>query len=311
MASPIIGYLTSSIPSAPVSAEAYWAFLQRLGELGYQDGQNVQIEHRSTQGSSLPFGDLVDELVGMGVNVLVLGDSRAIPAAKQKAGSTPIVMAVSGDVVRTGLVTSLAQPGGNITGLTIRDPFRPLDVARLRLLMQLIESQSGQTGNYSVGVLMVPGNPGVQQAWDDLSAAAPSLGVNLVQLAIQDASDLPNAFADARSQGVRGVVVLPDPLANLNAQQIVSLADQYSLPAIYGTKLFVDAGGLMFYGPDRPAMFRRAADYVHAILTAQGGGQQAAFPIELPSRFEFVINTQAKPSATIPQSLLDLATEVR
>jgi putative ABC transport system substrate-binding protein len=306
-----IGYLTSSDLSSPVAADGFQQFRQRLEELGYRDGQNVTIAHRSTETSNRGFPDLAAELQSLPVDILVVGDSRAIPIVKNATNTIPIVMTVSGDVVGQGLVASLAQPGGNLTGLTDSDPFRPLDLERLDLILQTVKK--AESGASRVAVLWNGGHPGVALAYQDLEAAAPALSVDLVSLEVQDPGDLDAAFQEAVGQKVNALLVLPDPLTNLNAQQIVDLAAQHGLPAMYGTRLFVDAGGLMHYGPNRAAMFRRAADYVDRILKdPEPASVPATLPIELPARFEFVISERTANvlKLSIPPSILQQATEI-
>ena len=312
MSLPKIGYLTTSEQNAPLAAQAFGAFKDRLAELGHRDGQTVTIEHRSTIATGRDFAALAQELASLPVNVLVVGDSRAIPAAKQATQSSaiPVVMAVSGDVVGDRLVNNLVETGNNLTGLTIRDPFRSLDAKRLELLLQMIQVAPQ---NSRVAVLRVPDNPGVATAFKDLEDAAKKLGVTLIPMdmqADQNGSDLPQLFQQAASQQPRpcGLVVLPDPLANLHAATIVQLAAQHQLPAIYGPRLFVEAGGLMSYGPDRAKQFQRAAEYVHEILSMKA---PAALPrIQLPGIFELVVNKQTVSSLNLspPPELMSQAT---
>jgi putative ABC transport system substrate-binding protein len=297
-----VGYLTSSPIGSPASAEGYLQFRQRLEELGLREGQNLTIEYRHTDGKEDRFPALAAELVSLPVDVLVLGDSRAIPTARQATSTIPIVMANSGDVVGQGLVASLAQPGGNLTGLT--NLATMLNAKRLELLLQV------QPQPTRVAILWNPDLPGARPSWSELQAAAPALGVELISLEMHAPGEVPGAFEQAASQRANGLLVLPDPLTNLQAQQIVDLAAQRRLPAIYGTKLFVDAGGLMHYGPDRAAMFRRAADYVDKI---RGGASPATLPIEQPSVFEFVVNLKHARALgfDLPPSLVGQATERR
>jgi putative tryptophan/tyrosine transport system substrate-binding protein len=297
-----LGYLTSSAPDSAASADGYQQFRQRLLELGYRDGENLTIEYRYSDGKEERFPDLAAELVKLPVDVLVVGDSRAIPVARSATSTIPIVMTVSGDVVGQGLVTSLARPGGNLTGLT--DLSRPLNGKRLELLRD-VKPQA-----LRVAVLWNGTLPGVRLAWGDMQAAAPSLGVDLISEEVQGPDDLDGALFDAARLQAAALCVLPDPLTNLRAQQIVSFAAQHRWPSIFGTKLFVNVGGLMSYGPDRAAMFRRAADYVQRI---HHGADPGTLPIEQPSVFEFVVNLKSAESLglVMPPSVLDQATELR
>jgi putative ABC transport system substrate-binding protein len=299
-----IGYLTSSAPDSPASVEGFQQFRHRLQELGRVEGEHLTIEYRFPQGGGEEgFEDLAAELVRLRVDVIVVGDSRAIPVVKAATSTIPIVMTVSGDVVGQGLVESLARPGGNLTGLT--NLSRPLDGKRLELLLEAVPGAS------RVAVLWNSAHPGVARDWQTVvEPAAPSLGVELVSLGVQRAEDLDGAFRTATERRADALYVMPDPLTNTNAQRIIELAARSRLPAIFGTRLFVDAGGLMYYGPSRAAMFRRAAEYVDKILT---GSRPADLPIEQPTRFEFVIDLKAAETLglSIPETVLLQATELR
>jgi putative ABC transport system substrate-binding protein len=261
---------------------------------------DLTLEHRSTEGNAAPFQALAAELVQLPVDLIVVGDSRAIPIVMAATSTIPIVMSVSGDVVGLGLVDSLARPGGNLTGLT--DFSRTLNTKRLELLVQSVPGAS------RVAVLWNGSHPGMALVWDEIDAAAQApgaLGVELIRLPVQDSGDLKGAFAaafaTAKSQGADALLVLPDPFTNVNSQQIVALAAQYELPAMYGTKYFMDHGGLMYYGPSRATMSRRAADYVDKILK---GARPADLPIGPPTEFEFIVNSQTAQALglTIAQS---------
>lgn len=297
-----IGYLTSSAPDAPAAVDGYQQFLQRLEELGYRDGENIAIEYRHTGGREDLFPSLAEELVGLPVDIIVVADSRAIPIAKQATATIPIVMTISGDVVSQGLVASLAQPGGNITGLT--DLSVTLAGKRLELLRDAVPDASG------VAVLWNKTLPGLALSWGTLQATALALGVDLVSLEVTSLADIDYAFEAANWKPLHGLLVLPDPLTNTNARRIVELSAERQVPAMYGTKVFVDIGGLMYYGPSRAALFRRAADYVDKILN---GADPATTPIEQPSVFDFVINltTAQMLGLSIPTPVLRQATEVR
>ena len=297
-----VGYLTSSAPDSPASVDGFQQFRQRLQEIGYVEGQNLAIEYRYSDGKDERFSLLADELVGLPVDVIVVGDSRAIPTVKAATSIIPIVMANSGDVVGQGLVQSLAQPGGNLTGLT--NLSRPLNGKRLELLLAAVPGAS------RVAVLWNSAHPGEALDWGDSQTVAPTLGIELVSLGVQSAEELEGAFHTAIGKHADALYVMPDPLTNTSAKRIAELAARSRLPAIFGTKLFMDYGGLMYYGPSRAAMFRRAADYVNKILT---GANPATLPIEQPVRFELIINlgTARALGLTIPEEVLSQATEVR
>jgi putative ABC transport system substrate-binding protein len=236
------------------------------------------------------------------VDLILVGDSRAIPVAKAATTTIPIVMVVSGDVVGLGLVDSLARPGGNLTGVT--DLSRTLNTKRLELLVQSVPGAS------RVAVLWNGDHPGIVLAWDEVEAAARALGVELISLNVKSPGDLESAFATARSHQADALLVLPDPLTNNNAQQIVALAAQHGLPAMYGTKLFMDLRGLMYYGPSRAAMSRRAADYADKILK---GARPADLPIEQPTTFDFIVNVETAQALklAIPDLVFASVTQTR
>jgi putative ABC transport system substrate-binding protein len=300
-----IGYLTSAAPDSAAAVDGFQQFRQGLEDLGYRVGADIDIVYRSTQESGKGFPDLAAELVDLPVDIIVVGDSRAIPIAKDATSTMdnpiPIVMAISGDVVGLGLVASLARPGGNLTGLT--DLSRPLSVKRLELLRE-VKPQTSR-----VAVLWNGDHPGVGLAWGDLQAAAGALGVALVSLEVRG-GDVATALGTLTPQPGDALCVLPDPLTNLHAQEIVDFAARQQLPAIYGTKLFLDAGGLMYYGPSRAAMSRRAAGYVHEILN---GADPATLPIEEPSVFDLAINFKAAQALKlkIPQTVCLKTPELR
>ena len=300
-----IGYLTSSAPDASASVEGFQQFRLRLRELGYFESQNLVIEHRHPVGGAEEFGALANELVGIPVEVIVVGDSRAIPTVKAATSTIPIVMTISGDVVGLGLAPSLAQPGGNLTGVTQGDTFRPLDKERLELLLEVVPGAS------RVAVLWNSAHPGV--ARDFQNAVVPVVAMlerTLVSLEVKTAQEIETVVGAANLGPGDVLYVMPDPLTNLHAQQIVDLAAQHRLPAMYGTRLFADAGGLLYWGRSRKAMSRRAADFVDRILK---GYDPPTLPIELPPLFEFVINlgTARALGLTIPDNVLRQATEVR
>jgi putative ABC transport system substrate-binding protein len=301
---PSIGYLTSSDPEATASMEGFQQFMQRLEELGFG---RLTVHHRFPQGGQ-DFDDLAAELVGLDVDVIVVGDSRAIPSVRAATDTIPIVMAISGDVVGLNLVNSLTQPDGNLTGLTQGDVYRPLDVTRLKLLLDAVP------GAARVAVLRNGAHPGVTRDWEEVvQPTAQQLDVEVVSLTVQSLANIETALGATNWPSIAPIdalYVMPDPLTNVNAQRIVELAAAREVPAMYGTKLFVDAGGLMYFGRSRAAMSRRAAEYVDKIL--RGVGPQE-LPIELPATFEFVIelDVAAALDLEIPQAVLDKATELR
>jgi putative ABC transport system substrate-binding protein len=293
---PRIGFLSFvGRPNSPTpSIEAF-----RLGlrDLGYAEGQNIVIEYRYAEGKRDRLPDLATELVRLKVEVTVAGDSATIPFAAQATRSIPIVMTVSNDPVGTGLIASLARPGGNITGLSNVS----VDLAgkRLELLKEIVAKLS------RVAVLGPPGNPD----WTELVNAAATMGIKLQTLKVRDSKEFEGAFELARRERAAGLIVLPSPVTNSYRKQIVALAAKSRLPAMYPLKEYVEAGGLIAYGPNIPEMHRRAAVYVDKILK---GAKPADLPVEQPMKFEFIINlkTAKQIGLTIPPNVLARADKV-
>jgi putative ABC transport system substrate-binding protein len=272
-----------------------------LRDLGYVEGQSIVIEYRYAEGRPDRLPVLSAELVRLKGDVLVTAGRPAIRAAKEATTSIPIVMAISGDAVATGLVASLARPGANLTGLSILAP--ELTGKRLQLLKETVPKVS------RVAVLWNPTNPDSQLNWKAAQAAGQALRVTLQSLEARDANDFEAAFATMKREHADGLFVLGDPLTVGNQVRIADLALKYRLPGICFWRQFVDAGGLMSYGPSFGDMFRRAAVYVDKILK---GAKPADLPGEQPTRFELVINLKtAKALAlTAPQSVLVRADQV-
>jgi ABC-type uncharacterized transport system substrate-binding protein len=285
-----IGWLSGLIPPTV-------PFLQGLRELGWIEGQNLIIERRSTEGNLPRLPDLAAELVRLRVEIIVAGDSGAIDPARQATKTLPIVMTVSGDPVGAGFVVSLGRPGGNITGLTNVSP----DLAGKRL--ELLKEFVPRLGR--VAVLGEPRHPD----WQTLAAATAALGVQLHPLKVSSRDEFEDAFHLAASQGAGGLIVLPSPLTNLSRTRLVALAKSSRLPAVYALREYVEAGGLIAYGPNIPAMYHRAASYVDKILK---GAKPADLPVEQPTKFELVINLKTAKALrlTIPQSLLVRADQI-
>jgi putative tryptophan/tyrosine transport system substrate-binding protein len=285
-----IGWLSGVVPPTP-------PFLHGLRELGWIERQNLIIERRSAEGNLERLPDLAAELVRLRVEIIVAGDSAAIDPARQATKTLPIVMTVSGDPVGAGFVVSLGRPGGNITGLTNVSP--ELAGKRLELLKEFVPRLG------RVAVLGEPRHPD----WQTLAAATAALGVQLQPLKVSSRDEFEDAFHLAASQGAGGLIVLPSPLTNLSRTRLVALAKSSRLPAVYALREYVEAGGLIAYGPNIPAMYHRAATYVDKILK---GVKPADLPIEQPTKFELVINLKTAKALglTIPQTLLLRADQV-
>jgi putative ABC transport system substrate-binding protein len=293
---PRIGLLAaSSVQSASDS------FKQGLRDLGYVEGKNIVIEYRYAEGREDRLRDLAAELVRLKVDIIVTGSTVAVRAAKQLTGTIPIVMAGTGDPVATGLVASLARPGGNVTGLSAVSP--ELTTKQLELLKEIIPSVG------RVAVLFDPAYPVNIPAWKEMKNVAPVFGMQLLPLEVREAKDYEPAFGAAGRGRADALLVRRDPLNQTHRTQIVSLAAQSKLPAFYPLKEYVEVGGLISYGVSTADLNRHAAIYVDKILK---GAKPADLPVEQPMKFEFIVNLKAAKQIglTIPQSVLYRADKV-
>ena len=272
------------------------AFRQGLEELGYVEGQNVVIEYRSADGRPERFPDLATELVRLKVDVIVTRGTSAALGAKHVTDTIPIVMASSGDPVFAGLVTSLARPGANVTGLHLMTP-PSLAGTRLRLLKEVIPGLS------RVGVLLDSGDVYSRLMMKEIETVAHEIGVQLHSVDTRRPADFDRAFEAAILDRVDALITVEGVLTATDLSRIVDFAAMSRLPAIYGLREFVDAGGLMAYGTDLRDLFRRAATYVHRILN---GAKPGDLPVEPPAKFELAINLKTAKALglTIPPSLL-------
>jgi putative ABC transport system substrate-binding protein len=297
-----IGFLAQNVGAGP--AHLPGAFFQGLRDLGYVEGRNVVIEKRDAEGKFERLPALAAELVALKVDVIVAPSTVAALAAKQATGTLPIVFAGAADPVTDGLITSLALPGGNVTGLA--NLSRELVGKRLELLEQAVP------GVGRVAVLWQPGGSSERTDKDMLKeaeVAARALGVQLQVVESRGAADLDRAFSDMTRARAGALVVWGGPMLLSERKRLVDLAAKNWLPAVYSTRDFVDAGGLMAYGANLADLLRRAATYVDKILK---GSKPADLPVEQPTKFELVINLKTAKALgiTIPQSLLLRADEV-
>ena len=290
---PRIGILT---PASEASTPVFEAFRQGLRELGYVEGQNIVLEFRLAAGRADRLPDLAAELARLKVDIILTDGGTAAAQAAQHATTTiPIVMATVGDPVQAGLIANLARPGGNVTGLTLLAP--GLNGKRLELLKESVP------GVAHVAVLWNPTNPAATQYLRETEGAAPSLQLQLQPLEVPG----PDAIEAAVGAAVKGqadaLITLPDAMLSNQRTQIADLAAKHRLPALFPEREFVDAGGLLSYGPSVPANFHRAAAFVDKILK---GAKPADLPVEQPSRFELVINLKTAKALglIIPPSLL-------
>ena len=284
--------------SATLNVANVYALRAGLRQLGYFEGQNLVIEYRSADGRDDRFPGLARELLALKVDVIVTRGTPAAKAAKNATSTVPVVMAASGDPLGTGLVTSLSRPGGNITGLSaIVGELAP---KRLELIREIVP------GLARIAVLANTSNDAVRRDWARIETAARSLGVQSQLLDLRESDALGPTFDDASARRADALVVVIDAITQANQQRIVDLAMKHRLPAIYSSREFVDAGGLISYGVSYPDLYRRAATYVDKILK---GTKPADLPVVQPTKFELVINLKTAKALGIevPPSLLALA----
>ena len=294
---PMIGFLGPS--TASVATKRVAAFSQRLRELGWIEGQTVAIDYRWADGKADRFAEIATDFAKHNVDVIVTWGTATALAAKQATSIIPIVFTIVSDPVGSGLVSSLARPSGNATGLSTEQ----VDIAgkRLEFLREIVPDLS------AVAVLANVNNAGAMRETSELEAAARSLGVKVIQLNVRRSADIPIAV-DVRGQA-QGLFVASDSLFNNYRELINKAALAARLPTVYGFRDPIEAGGLIGYGPEYLDLFRRAADYVDKILR---GAKPADIPIEQPTKFELVINMRTANilGLTIPSSLLARADEV-
>jgi putative ABC transport system substrate-binding protein len=296
-----IGYLTGSLAGGLHLAEA---FCQGLRDLGYVEGRNLVIEYRDAEGKLERLPALAAELVALKVDVIVVGGRLHALAAMQATRTLPIVFAAVSDPVQSGLVTSLARPGGNVTGSSNLNP--ELVGKCLEQLKQAVPGVS------RVAVLWQPGAVGERTEKDMLKAAevaGRALGVRLQFVEARGPADFDRAFSDMTRARAGALTVLVSTMFIIERRRLVDLAVKNRLPAVYLLREFVDAGGLMAYGPNFADSYRRAATYVDKILK---GAKPGDLPVEQPMKFELVINLKAAKALglTIPPSLLGRADQV-
>jgi len=298
---PRIGFLAPASLSDPRVPPYIRAFQEGLRELGYVEGRNIAIEFRWAEGQYERLPGLAAELVRLNVSIIVAAGPNAIQAAKQATATIPIVMAAVGDPVGTGFVASLARPGGNITGVSNMLP--DLVGKQLELLKEVLPTVS------RVALLGNPANPANASLERQAQDAARTLGVRLQPLWARDLSEIDSAFTATRMERADALIVLTDTMLINHRTRVIDHAGQRRLPAVFGVSQFVEAGGLLAYGPSFADGYRRAAPYVDRILK---GAKPADLPIEQPRKFELVINLKTAKAlgVTIPHSLLQRADQV-
>jgi putative tryptophan/tyrosine transport system substrate-binding protein len=298
---PQIGYLAGNLATM---SHLTAAFLRGLRELGYEEGHNIDIQYRDAEGNYDRLPALAADLVALKVDVIVVPNTPAALAAQRATVNIPIVLAWTVDPVSSGLVAGLARPGGNITGLSFLAP--ELVGKRLELLMEAVPSTR------RVALLWHPGDYGERTEKDMLQAAevaAQALGIGLEVVAARGVEDFDRTFSDIVRAGMNAVTVQSTNIFFIERNRLVRKMAESRLPAVYLTREFVDAGGLMSYSANVPDLFRRAASYVDKILK---GARPSDLPVEQPIKFELVINLKTAKALglDVPPSLLARADEV-
>jgi len=296
---PTIGYFGATAAVAEKSRTD--AFVQRLAELGWIEGQTVAIEYRWAESQTERFPEIAAKLVQHRVDIIVATSIAAVLACKQATTVIPIVFPLAGDPLATGLVASLARPGGNVTGLSNQGA--DLAGKRLEVLREV------NPGLRRFAVLANAEYPGCISEIADIQTAARTLGLNLAVFEIRPGGDVSPVFDTMRKDGAEALYVVGDTFMNSNRARISTLAIQARLPSIYVAREYVEAGGLMSYGANIPHLFARAAELVDKILR---GTKPDDIPVEQPTKFELVINLKTAKALglEIPPTLLALADEV-
>ena len=295
-----IGVLVTTSRSA--GAGNINAFQQRLRELGYIEGKNIIVEYRYAEGKMEPLPELMAELIRLKVDVVVTNSAAPIRAAKNPTETIPIIFtAITSDPVGDGLISSMARPGGNVTGFTILAP--ELNGKRLELLKEAFPKIM------RVVLIRRAGSPGLEQGFKEDEAVAKGLGLRLQSILVKVADDLEGAFDAAKNAGVQALTFPPSTFMSTHRTRFIELTAKIRRPAIYPGTAYAEAGGLMSYGPDIRDNWRRAATYVDKILKGTKAGD---LPVEQPMKFEFAINLNAAKQigVTIPPNVLVRADKV-
>jgi putative ABC transport system substrate-binding protein len=294
-----IGYLGNASPA--LEASQVDAFREGLRQLGYVEGQNLVIQYQWAEGQQDRYAVLAQELVRLQPDVILTAGTPGTLAAKQATQSIPIVTAIAGDPVAAGLVASLAQPGGNVTGLSTLAT--ELEGKRLELFKQAVPALS------RVVALLNPANPFTTIAWQALQPTAEALGVQLQPVEARGPTDLDRALAAIKEARPDGLIIVPDRFLLTYRASIVRFMAEHRLPGMFPFREFVQEGGLLSYGPDYTDMYRHAATYVAKILR---GARPADLPMEQPTKFELVLNLKTAEALglTIPPLVLFQADEV-
>ena len=271
------------------------AFREGMRELGYKEGQNLEVVYRSSEGRDERFPDLADELMRLKVDLILTRGTPASLAAKRASRTIPVVMASVGDPVGTGLVASLGRPGGNVTGLSNFNV--EIYAKRVELLRELLPRMTRIAGLFNMG------NPVIPIQWKQVEQATQSVGIQPQLLDVRRPQDLRRAFEAATMERADALIVALEGLTQANLRPIAELAVKHRLPSLYGTREYADLGGLITYGPSDPHLYHRSATFVDRIFK---GVKPAELAIEQPTKFELVINMKTAKALglTIPPSLL-------
>jgi ABC-type uncharacterized transport system substrate-binding protein len=296
---PQVGYVFATTSSE--SPDLLRAIREGLRELGYMEGRSIALEVRWAEGRYERIPALVAELVHLKVDILVVAATPGALAAKSATSTIPVVMVAVGDPVGSGLVASLARPGGNLTGLSLLNP--ELHGKRLELLKDILPRIS------RVATFTNPGNPSHELFWKETQVAAKALALQLQPVEVRGPEDFAGAFGAAAGSHAGAIIAFDDPLTLGYSTQIVALAAKHRLPVIYGFREFPEVGGLMSYGANRRDLYRRTTVFVDKILK---GAKPADLPVEQPTKFEFIINLKAAKQIglTIPPNVLVRADKV-
>jgi putative tryptophan/tyrosine transport system substrate-binding protein len=296
---PVIGFLGNSTPA--LEAKLVGSFRDGLRELGYEEGRNIRIEYRWAEGRYERLPQLIAELIAAKVAIIVTAGTPASLAVKKATASVPLVMVAVGDPVGTGLVASIAHPGGNATGLTSITP--ELEGKRLELIKDMVPNVS------RLAVLWNPANAYQLGDKKQVEAAAAVLHVPVLPLAVRTTEELNAAFAAILAERADAALVLADRFFLHNRQRIAAFLAEHRLPSMNAYRELVEAGGLMSFGPSYAVMHRQAARYVDKILR---GAKPQDLPVEQPAKFEFVVNLKSAAALglTVPPTILLRADEV-
>jgi len=296
---PRIGFMGNS--TAALETNLVDAFREGLRELGYEEGRNIAIEYRWAEGNYDRFPMLAAELIATKVDAIVTAGTPAALAVKSATTTVPLVMVAVGDPIGTGLVSSLARPGGNLTGLSSIAP--DLEGKRLQLLREVLPALS------HVAMFVNSLNPFHVSSMKQARAAAQAMGIKLQLHDIRKSEDLDDAFAAIRKERPDALLILADRVFLHNRQRMMDFTNEQRLPNVNAYKELVEVGGLMSYGPSYEDMHKRAAIYVDKILK---GTKPADLPIEQPSKFTFIVNLKAAKAlgVTVPSQLLGLADQL-